>query len=98
MDGTFNVFPKYFTQLFTIHGFKDDIYIYTYIPLVIFVLPYKQTKRASVQFIWLIALYSLHGMTLAPCLQVFVDFAEIAIHIWAYGSREHAANDGADFI
>jgi len=27
MDGTFNYYDKYYTQLYTIHGIKNEIYI-----------------------------------------------------------------------
>ncbi|KAL4112342.1 hypothetical protein QTP88_016151 [Uroleucon formosanum] len=75
MDGTFNVCPKFFTQLFTIHGLKDDVYI----PLVFFLLPDKQKITYELAFKYLVDHCSLHGMTLAP-VQVFIDF-EIAIHM-----------------
>ncbi|KAL4091005.1 hypothetical protein QTP88_025749 [Uroleucon formosanum] len=75
MDGTFNVCPKFFTQLFTIHGLKDDVYI----PLVFFLLPDKQKITYELAFKYLVDHCSLHCMTLAP-VQVFIDFG-IAIHM-----------------
>lgn len=37
MDGTFKSFSKYFLQLFTIHEFRNELYV----PLVSFILPNK---------------------------------------------------------
>lgn len=38
MDGTFNYCEKYYTQLYTIHGIKNGIYI----PLMFCLLPNKE--------------------------------------------------------
>jgi len=74
IDGTFQYCPKYFLQMFTIHGLMNDYYI----PLAFFLLPNKENKTYERAFTYLNESCSKYNVTFAPDT-VFVDF-EIAIH------------------
>lgn len=67
MDGTFEYCPKFFLQLFTVHGLCNNHYI----PLVFFLLPDKSTKSYKIAFEYLREYFTPKTVT--------VDF-EIAIH------------------
>ncbi|XP_050059707.1 uncharacterized protein LOC126550995 [Aphis gossypii] len=74
VDGTFQYCPKFFLQMFTIHGLINDYYI----PLAFFLLPNKESKTYEKAFTYLNESCSKYNATFAPDT-VFVDF-EIAIH------------------
>jgi len=74
VDGTFQYCPKFFLQMFTIHGLINDYYI----PLAFFLLPNKESKSYEKAFTYLNESCSKYNTTFAPDT-VFVDF-EIAIH------------------
>lgn len=71
MDGTFYSCPKPFTQLFTIHGVQNNIYI----PLAFFLLPDKSESTYSGCFSFLIDRVDSFEMCLCPA-NVFVDFEQ----------------------
>lgn len=74
MDGTFSYCPKYFTQMFTIHGFINGYYI----PLVICLLSDKSTISYT-NCLKSICEYSFqNNITISPS-DVVIDF-EKAIH------------------
>lgn len=75
MDGTFSSCPKYFLQLFTIHGFHDNVYI----PLVYFLLPDKEKLTYTKAFSHLMDYCEGSSVSFTP-IDIFVDF-ELAIHI-----------------
>lgn len=74
VDGTFKSCPNFYTQLFTIHGLKNEIYV----PLVFFLLPDKSasTYRRALQHI--VSKCASLSIQCSP-LEVFIDF-ESAIH------------------
>lgn len=74
LDGTFNYCTKYFLQLFTIHGFKNQ----NYIPLVFALLPDKNSHTYSTLFLKTIEICLENNLRFQP-VTVVVDF-EIAIH------------------
>lgn len=74
VDGTFKSCPKYFTQIFTLHGFVNDLYI----PLVFFLLPDKSTNTYTNMFKALVEKCESHNLHLCPN-EMYIDF-EVAIH------------------
>lgn len=74
VDGTFKSSPSLFSQLFTIHGFKNT----SYIPLVFSLLPDKKQETYEALFGHLTNEISKLGLVFSP-ETIFVDF-EIGIH------------------
>ncbi|XP_016663060.1 uncharacterized protein LOC107884772 [Acyrthosiphon pisum] len=75
VDGTFKSCPKNFTQLFTIHGLKNSVYL----PLVFFLLPNKLNSTYKCAFQHVIRhSISVVGISCSPT-DIFIDF-ESAIH------------------
>lgn len=75
VDGTFDYCPKFFLQLFTIHGFKNNHYI----PLVFFLLKNKNTLSYKLALQYLKEIYlSTTGHDFLP-KTITSDF-ELAIH------------------
>ncbi|CAI6349412.1 unnamed protein product [Macrosiphum euphorbiae] len=68
MDGTFNYSDKYYTQLYTIHGIKNGVYI----PLMFCLLPNKEKKT----YIALLKTIKIAGVIPK---KIILDF-EIAMH------------------
>lgn len=69
VDGTFRSVPVLFQQLFVIHGFKN----FSYVPLVFFLLPSKETSM------YIKAFENLKNHTWKVPSTIYIDF-EIAIH------------------
>lgn len=67
LDGTFTYCPKYFCQLFTIHGFLNN----RYIPLIFILLPDKQSY---------IKCFKILNDKISINPKIFVVDFEIAIH------------------
>lgn len=74
MDGTFQYCTKYFCQLFTIHGFKNNFYI----PLVYCLLPNKHTTTYQKVFELIISKCVEFDLVIQP-KRIVIDF-ELAIH------------------
>jgi len=74
VDGTFQYCPKFFLQMFTIHGLINDYYI----TLAFFLLLNKESKTYERAFTYLNKSCLKYNVTFVPDI-VFVDF-EIAIH------------------
>ncbi|KAK7576516.1 hypothetical protein V9T40_012802 [Parthenolecanium corni] len=74
VDGTFKSCPNHYTQLFIVHGLKNDIYV----PLVFFLLPDKSTQTYQTAFEHIISKCASLGTQYSPS-EVFIDF-EVAIH------------------
>lgn len=74
VDGTFEYCPKFFLQLFTIHGLKNGLYI----PLIFCLLPNKLQHTYKVIFEFLKNILSLEMSNYYP-QTITVDF-EYAIH------------------
>jgi hypothetical protein len=71
MNGTFKCCPKFFTQLYTIHGFKNG----NYIPLVFMLLPGKSEEVYNLCFSKLIMLCQERNLEFCPSV-IHVDFEE----------------------
>ncbi|CAG2206186.1 unnamed protein product [Mytilus edulis] len=71
MDGTFKFCPKFFNQLYTIHGFKNG----NYIPLVFILLTGKSEEIYHHCFTKLVELCNDRNLTLKP-KTVHVDFED----------------------
>jgi hypothetical protein len=76
VDGTFDYYPKYFYQLFTIHGYKNG----QYVPLVFALLPSKKTATYTT-FSSLLINECLKFNFVLKAKKVVADF-EKAIHLW----------------
>lgn len=74
VDGTFRSCPNVFYQFFTIHGLVKE----SYIPLVFFLLPNKETETYVRLFEHTINSCAQYQLIFSPD-EVFIDF-EIAIH------------------
>lgn len=74
LDGTFQYAPKFFLQLFTVHGLKNNHYV----PLVYFLLPDKKTDTYKQSFTYLQEEAKKCGFQFSP-KTVTADF-ETAIH------------------
>ncbi|KAE9542890.1 hypothetical protein AGLY_002801, partial [Aphis glycines] len=74
VDGTFRSCPNFFYQLFTIHDLVEE----SYIPLVFFLLPNKETETYVCLFEHTINSCAQYQLIFSPD-EVFIDF-EIAIH------------------
>jgi len=74
IDGTFKSCPKYFTQIFTIHGYYKD----SYVPLVFLLLPTKESNIYVKAFQHIINYCTSLSLTFSPS-EIYVDF-EIGIH------------------
>ncbi|XP_060870098.1 uncharacterized protein LOC132944652 [Metopolophium dirhodum] len=74
-DGTFNYCPKYFYQIYTIHVYKNNIYL----PLVYFLLNGKSTECYTKMWNFLKELCGSFNLSFKPNL-IRVDF-EISAHI-----------------
>lgn len=72
MDGTFSSVPVFFKQLFTIHGFKNGLYV----PVFFSLLPSKTSASYRTAFLHLNELCEIEPV------QVYIDF-ESAIHLAA---------------
>uniref|UniRef100_A0A6P7FTH5 Uncharacterized protein LOC114330857 n=1 Tax=Diabrotica virgifera virgifera TaxID=50390 RepID=A0A6P7FTH5_DIAVI len=70
IDGTFEYCPKFFKQMFSIHGLKDH-----YIPLVFFLLPNKQKHTYTLALKYLTEQVEKCNKKLA-LRTVFADFEE----------------------
>jgi hypothetical protein len=75
VDGTFDYYPKYFYQLFTVHGYKNG----QYVPLVFALLPSKKTATYTTFLSVLINECLKFDFVLKP-KKVVADF-EKAIHL-----------------
>jgi hypothetical protein len=73
-DGTFKVCPKFFHQVYTIHAFKNGIYV----PCVFCILPSKSAGVYVTMFREIQALCFLHGLSL-NIDRIHLDF-EKAVH------------------
>lgn len=73
-DGTFYVAPKFFTQLYTIHAFKDN----GYVPLVFAFLPSKTTECYTKMWNFVVNLCVQYGLLFIP-IHCILDF-EYAAH------------------
>ncbi|KAE9533104.1 hypothetical protein AGLY_009532 [Aphis glycines] len=73
MDGTFKSCTKYFLQLFTIHGFRNGLYV----PLVFLVLPNKTLETYTKVFKYIVSYCTSLQLNFQPA-DIFVDF-EVAI-------------------
>jgi len=73
MNGTFKR-AKYFLLLFTIHGFRNGLYV----PLVFFVLPNKTLETYTKAFQYIVNYCASLQLNFQPT-EIFVDF-EVAIH------------------
>lgn len=73
VDGTFKSCPNHYTQLFIVHGLRNDIYV----PLV-FLLSDKSTQTYQTAFEHIISKSATLGTQCSPA-EVFIDF-EAAIH------------------
>ena len=71
MDGTYKCCPKFFYQLYTLHGFKNGHYI----PLVYCLLPGKSEEVYTYCISAIIKLCSDKGHTFEPNV-VHIDFEE----------------------
>uniref|UniRef100_A0A6P7HI98 Uncharacterized protein LOC114349161 n=1 Tax=Diabrotica virgifera virgifera TaxID=50390 RepID=A0A6P7HI98_DIAVI len=71
IDGTFEYCPKFFKQMFSIHGLKEDHYI----PLAFFLLPNKQKHTYTLALKYLIEQVEKCNKKLA-LRTVFADFEE----------------------
>ena len=78
-DGTFNYAPKYFEQLYTIHGYKNDYYL----PLVYFFLFKKSKDTYKKMWIFLQNLCVEYTGSQFILKKLHVDF-EKAAHQAAY--------------
>jgi hypothetical protein len=74
VDRTFRCCPKFFTQLFTIHGLQNDHYI----PLVFFLLPNKSVSSYSDAFRRIVEECAKLNLKFSP-ETIYADF-EKAIH------------------
>lgn len=74
MDGTFNYSARHFTQMFTIHGYKNGYYV----PLVFSLLPDKKTETYVKLFKKVTKKCEELDLVLKPS-QIVIDF-EQAIH------------------
>lgn len=74
VDGTFKSCPKFFKQIFTIHGYVKGMYV----PLVFFLLPDKDSCTYTEMFKSIVAKCESHNLSLDP-EEMFMDF-ESAIH------------------
>lgn len=74
MDGTFKSCTKYFLQLFTIHGFRNGLYV----PLVFLILPNKTLETYTKAFQYIVSYCTSLQLNFQPA-EIFVDF-EVAIH------------------
>uniref|UniRef100_A0A2S2P4T0 MULE transposase domain-containing protein n=1 Tax=Schizaphis graminum TaxID=13262 RepID=A0A2S2P4T0_SCHGA len=75
MDGTFKSCTKYFLQLFTIHGFRNGLYV----PLVFLILPNKTLETYTKAFQCIVSYCTSLKLNFQPT-EIFVDF-EVAIHM-----------------
>jgi len=75
MDGTFKSCVKYFLQLFTIHGFRNGLYV----PLVFFILPNKTLETHTKAFQYIVN-YCTSLQLNFQSTEIFVNF-EVAIHM-----------------
>lgn len=90
-DGTFNYCTKFFTQLFTVHGFQNGHYI----PLVFCLLKDKQSKTYELCFLTLVNLCKSVNLIFKP-KAVIIDF-EKAIHTAATNVWDNAQIVGCRF-
>lgn len=74
VDGTFYTCPKFFKQIFTVHGFSQNLYI----PLAFSMLLDKSINSYSNFFSYLVSECAKLNLTFAPPV-IFVDF-ETSIH------------------
>ena len=74
MDGTFKCCPKYFEQLYTLHGFKNG----NYVPLIYCLLPGKSENVYRVMWSHIIDICSKSGKVIS-CKNFHVDF-EFSVH------------------
>uniref|UniRef100_A0A2S2Q223 MULE transposase domain-containing protein n=1 Tax=Sipha flava TaxID=143950 RepID=A0A2S2Q223_9HEMI len=74
MDGTFKSCTKYFLQLFTIHGFRNGLYV----PLVFLVLPNKTLETYTKAFQYIVSYCTSLQLNFQPT-EIYVDF-EVSIH------------------
>lgn len=75
VDGTFYSAPKQFTQVFTIHGLQNHVYV----PLVFFLLPNKGEKSYEKVLRYLIDICLEINLNFNP-EYMYADF-EVAIHL-----------------
>lgn len=75
VDGTFYSAPKQFTQVFTLHGLHDNVYM----PLVFFLLPNKTQQIYEKAFYYLIDICKQNKFMFNPH-SIYADF-ELAIHL-----------------
>lgn len=71
MDGTFRCCPRFFTQLYTIHGYMNG----NYIPLVFILLPGKSELIYRSAFSSLLTMCTERGFLLTPSV-IHVDFED----------------------
>ncbi len=74
-DGTFKVCPKYFLQLYIIHGWKGGFYV----PLVYFLLPGKSEEMYRTTLTMLVDKCNEHQVDLDAINSISLDF-ELAMH------------------
>ena len=74
MDGTFKCCPKYFEQLYTLHGFKNG----NYVPLIYCLLPGKSENVYQVMWSHIIDICSKSEKVIS-CKNFHVDF-EFSVH------------------
>lgn len=91
MDGTFDFCPKFFTQLFTIHGYKNGHYV----PLVFCLLPDKKQSTYQTCLNMLCQKCSESDLQFYP-KSVVIDF-ETAIHNAIMDTWEEARVSGCRF-
>ncbi|XP_065203979.1 uncharacterized protein LOC135834068 [Planococcus citri] len=75
-DGTFSYCPKYFSQLYTLHAFKNGYYI---MPLVFFFLPSKERKTYDAMWTFLNELSIKYTRKELKINKIYMDY-EIAAH------------------
>jgi hypothetical protein len=76
IDGTFRCCPKFLTQLYTIHGYKNG----NCIPLVFILLRGKSEELYRCTFSSLLHLWSEKGLAFTPSV-VHVDFEETVLKL-----------------
>ena len=77
MDGTFKCCSKFFTQLYTVHGYRNG----NYVPLVFILLPEKTYELYRCAFCNFICLCNEKDLTLVLSVIHVVDFEETVMKL-----------------
>ncbi|XP_068242338.1 uncharacterized protein [Palaemon carinicauda] len=75
MDGTFQYCPKFFMQMYTIHGFQNGHYV----PLVFMLLPGRSKEIYTKAFNFLLSILNSHCLEFSP-ESIHVDFEQAVIN------------------